>query len=244
MCTLSFIPKSDGFLVGMNRDELLSRGAAQPPSLHDIRGTTTVFPLDVEGGTWIAATEPGNCFALLNRNGGDPRLKRRSRGELVTLVLASSGCREVESALDQIDLTQYLPFRLVGFFGSAMQAFEWTWDGQRLATIAHGWEPRHWYSSGVSDEQATISRARIFEAAAKDPDAGSSEWLRRIHRSHKDKAGAFSVCVHRDDAASLSYTEVLVSRSHIAMSYRPGSPCEDASTSEIAVPRLKAISSL
>ena len=244
MCTLSFIPKGDGFLVGMNRDELLSRGAAEQPCLHEINGTKAVFPLDIEGGTWIAATETGNCFALLNRNGGDRSQKQRSRGEIVKRVLGSGGFPEVASVLNQIDLTQYLPFRLVGLSSTARQASEWTWDGQQLAIITHGWQPRHWFSSGASDERATNSRGRVFDGAWKEPAAGNSEWLRRIHRSHGELAGAFSVCVHRDDASSVSYSEVLVDQSRVSMSYRPGSPCQNAPMSEIVISRLEVVPTL
>ena len=243
MCTLSFIPKHEGFLVGMNRDELLSRGSAEPPSVHEVRGMKALYPTDVEGGTWIAASEIGNIFAILNRNGGGPRKKQRSRGELVTGIIGSSGFQEVESSLNRTDLTQYLPFRLIGIF-HGKQAFEWTWSGKQLDLIEHGWQSRHWFSSGISDEQATESRSRIFESAWGKPDAGQRDWLRRVHCSHGEMAGAFSICVHRDDAASLSYTEVLVNQSEIAMSYRPGSPCQNVPMTEIVVPRLRTVSTL
>lgn len=244
MCTLSFIPGDDGFLVGMNRDELLSRGSAEPPSVHEIRGVKALYPTDVEGGAWIAATEFGNTFAILNRNGGDPRKKRQSRGALVTGVLGSAGFSQVESSMKRTDLAQFLPFRLIAIFASTKQVYEWIWDGRKLSVIELGWQSRHWFSSGISDEQATRSRSQVFESGWKQPNAGERDWLRRVHRSHGETAGAFSICVHRDDAASVSYTEVSVNRSEIAMSYSAGSPCQNAAIFGIVIPRLQTVSTL
>ena len=244
MCTLSFIAKHNGFLVGMNRDELLSRGVAQPPILRKVPGTTALFPTDVEGGSWIAVTETGNCFAVLNRNGGDRRKKQRSRGELVIKVLGSAGFPDAEALLGGSELARYLPFRLVALFSSAEQVFEWVWDSRRLTSIEHGWQSRHWFSSGISDEEATRTRSRVFDSAWDESDAGERDWLRRVHRSHGEIAGAFSVCVHRDDAGSVSYTEVSVNHSEIAMSYGPGSPCQSAPMSEIVIRRPLTVSIL
>src|ERR1043166_6394293 len=38
MCTVSFIAREDGYLLGMNRDEKLTRPAGQPPQRHHVRG--------------------------------------------------------------------------------------------------------------------------------------------------------------------------------------------------------------
>jgi hypothetical protein len=49
--------------------------------------------------------------------------------------------------------------------------------------------------------------------------------MRRLHQNHGAAAGPFSICVHRDDAATLSYTEVEVTSRELVMRYRPGQPC-------------------
>ena len=55
-------------------------------------------------------------------------------------------------------------------------------------------------------------------------------WLRSLHSSHIPDAGAFSVCVHRPDAATVSYTEVECGPRELRMSYLAGNPCEFTGT--------------
>jgi hypothetical protein len=73
-------------------------------------------------------------------------------------------------------------------------------------------------------------RSRNFGEALRQASAGSTEWLRRLHRSHSPKRGPYSTCMHRDDAATVSYTEVVVSRHGATMGHTPGAPCCTALT--------------
>src|SRR4051812_27482947 len=62
MCTLSFIPHDNGYVVGMNRDEQHTRPHALPPSPHG----DAIYPHEpVTGGTWLAINSSGLTLALL-----------------------------------------------------------------------------------------------------------------------------------------------------------------------------------
>ena len=224
----------------MNRDELLTRGVAQPPVVHEIAGVKALFPTDVEGGTWIATTERGDTWALLNRNGGQRSPKNVSRGQLVLGALAVSDNGDVATLLDEVGLFNFLPFRLLGIVFVRQQVQEWVWDGQALTSLNHGWSANHWFSSGISDAKATENRGSLFEAGRREPDAGSHDWLRRMHGSHGVAPGAFSICVHRDDAATVSYTEVELTGSQVQMRYHAGSPCVEAPVVQLAVPLVQS----
>ena len=225
MCTLSFLPKNDGYIVAMNRDEQLSRLIALPPAIHASARSKAIYPLDVEGGTWIAVTESGTTWALLNRNSTLADTKKCSRGEIILAALQSANeLKAVEELKSQI-LDEVLPFRLVMLSETTKQVREWIWDGHGIASIPHPWQGHHWFSSGQSDELASEIRGRTFAESCANPAADSIEWLREMHRSHAPERGAFSVCVHRPDARTVSYTEVLVSRRKAIMRYIPGAPC-------------------
>ena len=61
-------------------------------------------------------------------------------------------------------------------------------------------------------------------------------WIGKLHQSHDPVPGPFSVCVHRKDAATVSYTEVRCHGRSISMSYRNGSPClKDSFDSETSL---------
>ena len=236
MCTLSFIPTNDGYVVAMNRDEKLSRPAASAPVVQEIDGVQAMYPLDVEGGTWIAASANGTTWALLNRNSKLDK-RARSRGEIILSALRSNDVSSEVSELDSQLLNQVLPFRLIRFSLVSHSVIEWVWDGHRCTSIVHPWESNHWFSSGESDELASAIRGKTVLGFQGGAGRESLEWLRELHRSHEPERGAFSICVHRADARTVSYAEISVSNERVSMSYVDGSPCESTIISRLEIPR-------
>jgi len=51
MCSLSVIPRDNGYLLGKNRDEQIARGAGLPPEVRESCGAKLIYPGDREGGT-------------------------------------------------------------------------------------------------------------------------------------------------------------------------------------------------
>ena len=125
----------------------------------------------------------------------------------------------------QLDLNGVLPFRLIGAFLGESVIGEWRWDGLRRQEFRFAWRKRHWFSSSVSDALAQRERGRACERAEGDGSLEVASWVRNLHQSHDPVPGPFSICVHRKDVATVSYTEVLCSGKGISMSYRSGSPC-------------------
>src|SRR5271169_317562 len=136
MCTLTFIPRDDGYYLAMNRDESISRGVAEPPVLIDLRGprASAIYPRDGAGGTWIAANDNGIAFALLNWN-DVPRQsakKVRSRGLVIPHLVQFGSHHDVQSALTLLELRGILPFRLVGIFPNEKKISEWRWNADMM----------------------------------------------------------------------------------------------------------------
>src|SRR5205823_13200777 len=98
MCTVTFVPSEDEYLVGMNRDELFSRPRALPPKVFVKGAMEMVYPREPSGGTWIACNNQGNLLALLNWNGSlshNLGEKRRTRGLVIReLEIGRASCRE------------------------------------------------------------------------------------------------------------------------------------------------------
>jgi hypothetical protein len=229
MCTLSVIPRDNGFLLGMNRDEKIARGAGLPPHVHVVHGTRAVYPGDGDSGTWIGVNEHGSAFALLNWNDAVPASlstrKTRSRGCLIPRLIGFRVLKEVHGLLADQNLDGTLPFRLVGVFPSEKQIGEWRWNSARLELVQHKWEARHWFSSSLLDLQAEMVRGAACREAWAQKDAASGEWLRRLHSSHTDPTGRLSLCVHRIDVRTLSYSEIECGPFTIRMRHSVGSPC-------------------
>jgi len=229
MCTLSFIPHLNGYSVGMNRDELRSRPGALAPRHFECNGITAVYPSEPSGGTWIAVNAYGQLFALVNWYSADARTftaEKWSRGEMIPQMIFDCDFRAASTILVSPRLAGFLPFRLVGIDPKDRVINEWRWDGRRINRLAFPWTRKHWFSSSLSDIQAEAYRCATCTVAASVKDPEGPNWLADLHRSHRPFSGPYSICVHRPDAVTVSYVEVLVNSRLISMRYVAGSTCE------------------
>src|SRR5204862_2558601 len=103
---------------------------------------------------------------------------------------------------------------------------EWRWNLKQLVRKNHRWKSQQWISSGFDEPTAQRVRGKMFQQAGCQHSAGSLDWLRRLHRSHSPQAGPFSTCMHRADAATVSYTEVQVVRRSSTIQHICSAPCK------------------
>ena len=264
MCTLSWRLEGSTLDVFFNRDEQKSRVAARPA--HFWPDYQAIFPVDPQGGgTWLAVTTTGSVFALLNnyqasnaRKGvleehtSQPLL---SRGLVITMLLqelqarlsfdplatmtgSSAQASAIGHCLGSLPLCAFQPFTLVCLSpGESAQAFDW--DGQQLTTF----QPTSPVISSAV-ELANVRAQRI--EAYPGTDAAVSQLL-QYHGSHLPVPGACSVCMHREDAHTVSFSHLQVNEHNIHYSYHTGAPCqtigstsgahEGMATVEVTVPR-------
>jgi hypothetical protein len=207
----------------MNRDEQFTRPPALPPEIFG----NAVYPHEaVTGGTWLAVNATGFTLALLNKNSDGPLpAKTRSRGEIIPALIDSNSLAAVQRRLLEFGFKGIWPFRLIAISAEEHEICEWA-CGTQLTKSHYEWQPRNWYSSGMSDTEASRVRSQVVAEAWQKPGAGSLTWLRDLHRSHEPKPGAFSICVHRPDAASVSYSEIAFENGKASFRYAAGSPCQ------------------
>ncbi|MBW8864903.1 MAG: NRDE family protein [Verrucomicrobia bacterium] len=235
MCTVTFIARKNGFALGMNRDEKLARVRARAPMIQNAGGRCALFPSEPGGGTWVGVNDVGTGFALINWYSISARVAGTSvsRGEVVKSVLAATSVAEAGKILATLPLVRMNAFRLIGFFPGTQEIVEWRWNLKKLVPHGHPWKTNAWISSGFDEPGAQRSRGRTFATALRQSSAGSLPWLRRLHRSHGPVCGPYSTCMHRADAATVSYTEMVVSTREARMGYQDGAPC-NATNSSIA----------
>ena len=227
MCTVSFIARRTGYALGMNRDEKLTRATALSPARHRIASRDALFPSEPGGGTWIGVNDSGATFALINWYSIPVWVEGESfsRGDVVKSILAADAPALADRLLAGAPLPRINPFRLIGVFPSSESVVEWRWNLRRLERVDHPWKINTWISSGFDEPGAQRSRGERFVRALQQASDGTADWLRRLHRSHGAERGPYSTCMHRDDAATVSYTEISVTRRTATMRYLPGAPC-------------------
>lgn len=235
MCTVTFIARRNGYALGMNRDEKLARVAALPAARHRLASRDVLFPSEPSGGTWIGVNDAGTTLALINWYSVSARVAAHavSRGEVVKLALTSDSPALVEGALKELLLVQVNPFRLIGAFPLHKAVIEWRWNLKRLERIEHHWRTNTWISSSFDEPGAQQERGKAFKEALRQSSVETADWLCQLHRSHIPKRSPYSTCMHREDAATVSYTELIVSRHKAIMRYTPGAPCCTPPASDI-----------
>jgi hypothetical protein len=229
MCTVSFVPKSHGFYLAMNRDEKRDRLGGLSPAVTEVESHCAIFPREPTGGTWISANDAGICLALINWHGiqREPNTEVLSRGSVVRELAGKSITDQIQASITRLALHKLRPFRLITIVPSEKRVIEYRWNLERLAIRDQEWRRQHWFSSSFDEHRAEIERQRVCEVASNQQSADTLRWLRQLHRSHAPRRGPFSICMHRQDAATVSYTEIAVTKQRLLMRYKSGPTCSD-----------------
>lgn len=232
MCTVSWVHTATGYELFCNRDERHTRPLAWPPRLRERHGVRFIAPIDGEsGGTWIGVNQYGLTLALLNRYdvlAGPPREEYLSRGWLLLELLDSVAPLHVQQRLQARRLTAFQPFTLAAVAVSE-PACLFQWDGCQLTIEDKAEAQLPLTSSSFATAEVVAERRAQFAQLPLNADHSSSV-LANYHQSHTPAPGAFSVCMHRDNAQTVSYSHIQVAAAQITFNYFPQAPCAVAGT--------------
>jgi hypothetical protein len=235
MCTVSWIHEPEGYQLFCNRDEKLTRGQAEPPRLTVRDGVHFLAPVDADfGGTWIATNEFGLSLCLLN---GVPGPSCRSRGLLVLDLISLPSVEALVDRVRKLDLLAYAPFTLIGIERRNRTAVV-EWNGARAALSFPNESHFMLTSSSFDSERVREKRQETF---AKATALGCTpELLAHLHKSHGGNPSAYSVCMHRPDAETVSFSWIRVASAGIEFSYCDAAPCRDSNAMKLTLPRSAA----
>jgi Transport and Golgi organisation 2 len=232
MCTVSWIHDKDGYQLLCNRDEKLTRKSAQEPRLAVRNDTRFLAPVDGDfGGTWIATNEYGVSLCLLNGPNCRSAKACRSRGLLVLELIPLSSIAAVSAAVRPADLSVYAPFTLA-VLEPGKPAMVIEWDGFQTEIGEHA--ESHFMLTSSSFDTETVCKSRIEEYVRVSKGVVDADVLLGFHRSHSPAPSAYSTCMHRADAETVSFSRIQVADNRIDFVYSPVAPCK----SETALPLL------
>lgn len=243
MCTVSWLRQSDGYVLLCNRDEHRSRLPASGPRIQRIRGAWAIAPLDGNhGGSWVGVNQFGLTLCLLNRYGESTAATRGfvSRGILIKDLLDSRSVEHVSERMRQIELDWFQPFTLLALSVTEPERlFEWTGNELQVNDKPQSLMPLT--SSSIETPAIISERRKLFAEMVSSSGKIDTDLLERFHRSHEPERGPGSICMHRDDAATVSLSIVTVDRERAKFSYQPGSPCEMNRVDEVFIQRSDVI---
>jgi Transport and Golgi organisation 2 len=226
MCTVSWVHQAEGYHLLCNRDEKRTRGVASAPGLHRCGGVNYLAPVDPDfGGTWIATNEFGISLCLLNGAGSlRPARKRLSRGLLIPELIWARSIDDCEFLLRQTDLSHYAAFLLV-LLEPGLPGMVARWNGRSL-TVLPGDAQVPLTSSSYDPDG--VRRARVDEFTRRSIASGAvdASLLYWFHSSHGASPDAYSTCMHREDAETVSFSWIVVTKEEVRFLYSPAAPCQ------------------
>ena len=242
MCTVSWLHQDDGYQLLCNRDEKRSRANAFGPEIKKRDGVLYLAPTDqTAGGTWIGTNEFGVSVCLLNgspNSGSSVGRTYRSRGLLLPELLSAESLVEVSERVWAFDLSSFAPFTLA-VLETGQHATAIEWDGQEKTILPYAEPHMPLVSSSFDPEGVHSKRRDEFHKLVNSAPSLVTGLLAAFHTSHGAGPDAYSPCMHRPDAETVSFSWVTVMDSEIRFSYAAGAPCRQPPVVIRNLPRLQ-----
>ena len=238
MCTATWIYSKAGYRLFFNRDELRTRKPGGKPEKLNQGNVTYIAPVDADaGGTWIGVNEFGFSACLLNYYSPVDQIDGEfiSRGHLLRSLLDCTDIGQAEERLLSIDTAQYRSFTVLLFDPKTPGPFLVRWPGSgELLVDPKVPEPQS--SSSFKTSEVVASRVRLFRKKYAEGDESGRQ---HYHRSHEPERGPFSVCMHRQDAKTQSFSDIEVAPERVAFTYTDGSPCKNRPQAPLSLGRRR-----
>ncbi|MFT4629296.1 MAG: hypothetical protein ACI9WC_000180 [Arenicella sp.] len=238
MCTMTWVVKDGGYELFFNRDERVSRSRAELPSIQQVDDVQYLSPTDADaGGTWIAANQFGITVCLLNHYEFEQIVTYKqwtSRGEIVRSFATTKNLAVLEQQFLQLDLEDYRAFRMFVIDRDGNNRL-CVWDGQRARIEDDVATPKS--SSSVDAKHVKSLRKQLFSVLNLHDSNDSSQFI-NYHSSHVPSKSMDSVCMHREDANTVSFSHVKVSSESVEFAYADGAPCKAPLGKPLRIPLL------
>lgn len=211
MCTLSWKPLANGYVLFFNRDERRSRQAALGPELKQKNGVEFLAPTDgARGGTWLLVNAHGISIGLLNNYAATSpaiNVDFASRGMLPLACADCSSVRQAISRVKAMSLESFPPFHIV--IASAGEAAVLSWDGVDCVDVTLAGTGAMLTSSAFQPEKTEQARRATFARLVGDMAAAGAEQLQAFHwQTSRD--GAQGILMAREDACTHSISHITV----------------------------------
>ena len=230
MCTVTWLQAGDTYEVFCNRDEQRFRSPAYHPRKGRLNHMTYIAPIDSQaGGSWVGVNERGLTLCLLNHY---PTAeiplpgKPTSRGLLLLSLLEHTSQSQVKNQLRYTHLKDYPPFILL-VMEPRQRPLSCTWDGREFVALVLDQHQLPLSTSSFDRENVIKQRRACFKTYLSSYNPLDRQALLAFHKSHVPEAGAYSVCMHRDEAETVSFSHVIVCPQDIHFYHTPQSPCQE-----------------
>ncbi|MDV4116278.1 NRDE family protein [Elizabethkingia anophelis] len=224
MCTVTYIPATNGFYLTSSRDEKAGR-ATIPPAKYQIEGIDLIYPKDeLAGGTWIASNLNGRTVCLLNGaflNHVKQDRYVRSRGLVLLESFKYKNAYEFSNAVNLNDVEPFTMISLNYLSVNPIAFTEFRWDGKNKHLIALDTSERQiWSSATLYSPHVQLVRAELFKVWTKQFSHHEDCNILNFHcRKHGLHSSDDILMKGADDLMTLSITQVACRNGKSALSY-------------------------
>jgi hypothetical protein len=213
MCTVTYIPKAEGYVLTHNRDEKLTRAQAYTPQVQN----GILCPVDADAkGTWIGVRQDGTAVCLLN-GAFVPHIVAgsyaRSRGTVVLDLLAQP---DVLEAIKAIELSGVEPFTVIVINNNTLLQLRWDGQAKHLQTLKID-QAQIWSSCTLYDNTMHAKRIAWFNTFLQSDNA--AEHTLTFHQTQQEGNAEVGVLMQRPLVRTVSTTCVRVDDAEKTLSY-------------------------
>lgn len=184
------------------------------------------MPIDPgSDGTWVGVNEHGLALTLLNYNLPQPPTGRdQSRGRVIPMLLHVETVDELIAEASAIQAQRMMPFRLVACDGEKLLLWRSTEPIGQAEVCSWSREPVMYTSSGLGDHLVEGPRRELFEGWFGEDANENFEKQRAFHQHQWPGKEPLSINMYREDARTVSYTELDVESAGMVMRYYSDGP--------------------
>ena len=220
MCTVTFLPQKNGYILTSNRDESALRSPQNISSITK-NGQELVFPRDKgAGGTWIALSDTNRLVCLLN--GAFERHERQlpyriSRGQM---VLEFFDYQNANLFFQQYNFDNIEPFTMIIF--DKEKLYDFRWDGQQQYMLPLNPQEKHIWSSTTLYEKEVKEKRKIWFAEWIE---GRTDFSRaailKLHKKGGEGNPSIDFMMNRYNylVQTVSITQIVKTEQEVAMFY-------------------------
>jgi uncharacterized protein with NRDE domain len=220
MCTVSFIPVRESFIITSTRDEKISRKNALRPQMWFYEGQKLFYPKDGDaGGTWIVMKENGDAAVLLNGaficHRPEPPY-RSSRGIILLEIISTE---KPSLTFTKISLQDIEPFTLVLLENNCL--YEFRWDGAERYCRQLNIDRSHiWSSATLYDSFVIKKREQWFASFLDNHPVLTQQDIMNFHRFTADGGIQNDLLMTLDAVyCTVSITSIFMTKDRANMKY-------------------------
>ncbi len=219
MCTVSFIPLQNGFVLTSNRDEKVDRRTIAP-KVYLEKEVKLLYPKDyLGGGTWIVAKENNTCMVLLNGAFVKHKKKpsyRKSRGVILIEIIQA---QFPLLFFQEMNLENVEPFTIIILENNMLT--EVKWDEVEKHIIPKSIKKPHiWSSATLYNRIQKNKRKQWFDNFCRYNNPLELDKILSFHSNTQITNTEFGLIINREDnTKTVSITQLLIKKSKLEMTY-------------------------